>query len=75
MPVLEASEVEKFLEEPTLVEGVRLLEKIVGRESVDSWLDRPQVDLGGKTLRSLIHNGCEQVVVNLIADMLTGAPG
>lgn len=73
--MLNASEVQDFLLEPTLVEGVRLLEKIAGRESVDSWLDSPQVALEGKTPRSLIHNGYEQIVVNLISDMLTGTPG
>lgn len=73
MSVLKASEVERFLETPTLAEGIRLLEKIVGRDGVESWLDRPQSALEGKTPRSLIHNGYEQIVVNLIADMLTGS--
>lgn len=73
--MLNVSEVEEFLLAPTLVEGVRLLEKLAGRDSVDSWLDSPQIVLEGKTPRSLIHNGYEQIVVNLISDMLTGTPG
>lgn len=73
MSVLGASEVERFLETPTLTEGVRLLEKIVGRDGVESWLDRPHFAFEGKTPRSLIHNGYEQVVVNLIADMFSGS--
>ena len=66
--------VEEFLNNPTLRLGIELLESVFTRQSVDIWLNTPQEMLENKTPQSLIDNGCEKIVLNLIADMLTGNP-
>lgn len=67
-------ELETFFAKPDIEAGIRILEKYFGRERVDVWLKSPSGAIEGKTPQSLIDNGCEKIVANLIADMLSGSP-
>lgn len=57
---------------PSYIYG--LLEKAVGKEHKEWWMEQPNYELDGKTPNDLIEEGREKVVLELIVDMITGAP-
>ena len=66
--------VARLLNEETLDLAIEALEAALGRERADTWLHSPNSHLEGKTPQSLIDNGLEKIVINLVSDMVTGSP-
>ena len=61
-----------FLGSPNLDSAMKVMERLVGRDALDVWLDSPHEMLNNRTPNSLIDEGYENIIVNLIADMVTG---
>ena len=52
----------------------RLLTRLIGEDHVKWWMNQSNNELDGRSPNDLIEEGRERVVLELIVDMITGAP-
>lgn len=63
-----------FLGNPNLDLAMKVMERLVGRDALDKWLDSPHEMLNNRTPKSLIDEGYGNIIVGLISDIITGMP-